>query len=224
MKKLILVVCIIHFLILGCSSKLNTENIPGKYCFNRNNSRDSIFLFKNNKYKHQYINRDGKLFFIEGEWEYDSLNSEILFKDFTFFNEEGPDELPRGNWFSKVNYVNDEIRLMYSSENNIYFSKVNSLNESNLSSIVKFSGNGNQTKELNLIGYEKVLKLSYEFYKESDELIIYDQNEKEIYKTGLRATTKPETYILKLSEITKLVFKINSNDSASKWKFSVELK
>jgi hypothetical protein len=116
---------VVLLIVLSCSSKLNKEHLPGKYCFNRNDNRDSIFIFKDNTYKHQYINRYGKLFFIEGEWEYDSLDSKILFKDFTFFNEQGADELPRGNWYSKVRLVNGEVKLMYSSEDNIYFYKNN---------------------------------------------------------------------------------------------------
>jgi hypothetical protein len=133
MKRLFVMICIIPLIVLGCSSKADKEQLIGKYCFNRNDNRDSIFIFKDNKCKHQYINSYGKVFFIEGEWEYDSLSSEILFKDFTFFNEQGADELPRGNWYSKVHLVDNEIRLMYSVEDNIYFYK-NSSKQSSLRS------------------------------------------------------------------------------------------
>lgn len=225
MKKLLLFIGIIPFIVLGCSSQPPREKLIGKYCFNRNNNRDSIFIFEDNKYKHQYINSDGKLFFTEGEWEYDSLSSEILFKDFAFLNEEGADNLPRGNWFSKVDLVDDEIRLMYSAENNIYFLKNNQLKAILITETnKKFSGSGNQNKELNLTGRENILKLSYDFYKEADELIIYDQKERELYRTGMRATTKTDTATVNLSGVTKLVFKIKGNDTTSQWKFSVEVK
>jgi len=43
-----------------------------------------------------------------------------------FFNSEGPVYGTKGgNWYSKVTLVGDEIRLIYSSENNIYYKKLN---------------------------------------------------------------------------------------------------
>lgn len=85
------------------------------------------------------------------------------------------------------------------------------------------SGVGSLTKEFLLSGYETELKLSYEFYKEADELIVYDNNGKELHRTGIRATTKNETATINLSGVTKLMFKIKSKDTTSKWRFSVEV-
>jgi hypothetical protein len=84
-----------------------------------------------------------------------------------------------------------------------------------------YTGTGSITKELKLTGKETTLKLSYEFYKEADELIVYDQNGKELDRTGMQATTKEVTETINIYDVTKLVFKIESKEANSKWKFSV---
>jgi antitoxin component YwqK of YwqJK toxin-antitoxin module len=85
----------------------------------------------------------------------------------------------------------------------------------------QYEGYGAMTKELTLSGKETSLNLSYEFYKEPDELIVYDQNGKELHRTGMRATTKEVTETINIYDVTKLVFKIESKETNSKWKFSV---
>ena len=88
----------------------------------------------------------------------------------------------------------------------------------------EYSGNGSLTKELNLTGKETFLSVKYEFYKEPDELLIYDQNRKEIFRTGMRITTKSETETIEISNVTKLIFKVKSKELKSKWNFSILLK
>ena len=88
----------------------------------------------------------------------------------------------------------------------------------------EYAGTGIKTKEVLLSGYETELKLSCEFYDEPDELIIYDHNGKELYRSGMMATIKKEVKTINLSGITKLIFKIDNKDFNSKWKFSVEIK
>ena len=88
----------------------------------------------------------------------------------------------------------------------------------------EISGVGSMSKDILLSGYETELELSFEFYKEPDELIIYDQNNKVLHRTGIRATTRVETATINLSGITKLVFKIESEEATSKWKISVDVK
>ena len=76
-----------------------------------------------NSYKHVFYASNGRVFECSGTWEYDSIQSEITFSDFTFFNHEGP-ILPAGFWISRVRVDNKGIvNLMYSSESNIYFLK-----------------------------------------------------------------------------------------------------
>ncbi len=124
MRRLLMLASLMWLTILGCSFNPNKEILIGKYCLNRSNNRDSIFIYIDNSYTHQYISNEGKLFQIKGKWEFSSLSNEILFKDFVFFNDKGVHELPPGNWFSRIRSVDDtEIRLMYSSEDDIFFYK-----------------------------------------------------------------------------------------------------
>lgn len=124
MKKLTSFLLIILF---ACSSAPSKDLLIGKYCLNRAENRDSIFINKDYTYKHKYLSHTGKKFEIKGTWEYLPNTSEILFKEFLFFNDSEIDERLKGNWFSKVliDAKTKEIRLMYSSENNIYFFKIN---------------------------------------------------------------------------------------------------
>lgn len=85
----------------------------------------------------------------------------------------------------------------------------------------QYEGNGTLTKELTLSGKETLLKLSYEFYKEPDEIIVYDQNGNELHRTGMRATTKEVAETIIIYNVTKLVFRIESKTTNSKWKFLI---
>lgn len=98
------------------------------------------------------------------------------------------------------------------------------LKDNNKNEAIRFNGSGDTTKELTLSGIEKSLTLSYEFFKEPDELIIYDQNEKEIFRTGMTVTTKAERETIKLKGVSKLIFKIRCKETNSKWRFSAETK
>jgi hypothetical protein len=84
-----------------------------------------------------------------------------------------------------------------------------------------FSGAGSITKEMTLTGKETSIKLSYDFYKEPDELIVYDQNNKELHRSGMRATAGTMTEVINIYNVTKLVFKVETKETNSKWKFSV---
>lgn len=124
MKRLLMIVSLFLLVILGCFSKPDKASLVGKYCFNRSDSRDSIFINIDSTYTHQYISSEGEVFKVTGKWEYVSIDNEILFKDFVFFTDSGASDEPPGNWFSRIRTVGDtEIRLMYSSEDNIFFYK-----------------------------------------------------------------------------------------------------
>lgn len=89
--------------------------------------------------------------------------------------------------------------------------------------IEDYSGTGNTVKELQLTGKVTSIKLSYEFYKEPDQLIIEDQNGKQLFKTEMTATNGMQSTTVPLNGVSKLVFKINSEQPNSKWRFKVEL-
>jgi len=157
----------------------------------------------------------------QGKWVYDSKEKKITLKDRIY----------------STNYTfhhNTPVLTLYVKEGTakllkLCFNQGNCIAEnyekiSDGSKVENYSGSGSTTKKLQLTGKETALKLSYEFYKEPDELIIYDQNGKELHRTSMRVTTKNETVTINLSGIIKLIFKIESKDMTSKWKFSVEVK
>ncbi len=87
-----------------------------------------------------------------------------------------------------------------------------------------YSGTGSTTKELPLTGKVTAVKLSYEFYKEPDQLIIEDQNGKQLFKTEMIATNGVQLTTVPLNGVRKLIFNVNSEQPNSKWRFKVELK
>ena len=91
----------------------------GKYSFN-DGELDSIILSKDHTYKHKHITSSGKEYENSGQWKW-NIN-EIDFKDFTFYNDEGQSG-GNGLWISRVEITNDEVRLVYSSENDRCFLK-----------------------------------------------------------------------------------------------------
>jgi len=123
MKKFLLLQLILFF-VTGCFSKPDPKLFIGKYRSNQIDYNDSIFVNENKTYKHKYTTPKGKEFELEGTWEYDSVRMKIIFRDFVFFNNEGTDGLPPGNWISKVQIAEKgEVRLIYAEENNIYYYK-----------------------------------------------------------------------------------------------------
>lgn len=214
--------------ITGCSSCPDSKMLVGSYYYSHNgfsSSKDSIFIYADGTYKYQHLASNGNVFDRHGEWKHDSVGCEILFENFLFFSDEKSFSGSQGgNWYSRVQVVDGEIRLMYSSEDNIYYAKAESLkSKTEKVKIVKdYSGTGSSTKELSLTGKETALKLSYEFYKEPDQLIVEDQNGKQLFKTEMTATNGMQTATVPLNGVSKLVFKINSEQPNSKWRFKVE--
>ena len=74
------------------------------------------------------------------------------------------------------------------------------------------------------VGYETELKLSYDFYKEPDQLVITDRNGKELFNTEMVATNGRKTAEISLRGVTKLVLKVESSKPSSKWRIKVEIK
>ncbi|MDB5136693.1 MAG: hypothetical protein JWP37_3296 [Mucilaginibacter sp.] len=94
------------------------KTLCGKYSFN-GGGLDSITIFNDHTYKHKFITVSNKQYTETGKWKW-NLN-EIDFYNFAFFNDKGPSG--RGLWMSKVAETDKEIRLIYSSENNICYFK-----------------------------------------------------------------------------------------------------
>lgn len=215
--------------VTGCSSCPVTKLLSGKYYYSHNgvpSSKDSIFIYADGTYEFRHLS-NGKILKREGEWEHDSVRCMVRFKNFLFFSDEASFQKSQGgNWLSRVRVENGEIRLMYSSEDNIYYAKTELLKpKSEKANIVKeFSGTGSKTEELPITGVATVLNLSYEFYKEADQLTITDQNGRELFSTEMTATNGRMTKEIPLRGVTKLVFKVTSSDASSKWKIKAQIK
>lgn len=115
------------FILIACRDKsleIQTEMLPGKYCFNEGTNDDSLILYKSKAYVHKYISSKMEVFESQGKWEYDSAALKMSFYDFIFYNESGPINSPGGVWHSRLHITSEgEIRLMYSRENNIFYYK-----------------------------------------------------------------------------------------------------
>lgn len=114
--------------IAGCSSCPDSDMLVGSYCYSHHgfsSSQDSIFIYADGTYTYQHLASNGHVFDRHGAWKHDSPGCEILFENFLFFSDEKSFSGSQGgNWYSRVHVVDGVILLMYSSEDNIYFSKV----------------------------------------------------------------------------------------------------
>jgi hypothetical protein len=113
--------------IISCRSnnRISKNELVGLYAFNQ--MSDSIELRSNNTYYHYYTTVDNKKYENTGFWNFNLEHNEIIFQNFSFFNESGTDGLPKGSWISRINNSNGKLKLMYSSENNIYYVKTNNI-------------------------------------------------------------------------------------------------
>lgn len=211
----------------------------GKYFVYNSNSvnTESIGLKNNLKGNDILINGAYTSMTEKGVWNYNPSTKELRLKERKILQEwtdfsEVYGKSPELNFYLKeitdsiirICYKKNEKQLCDKYEKNwsyisnkgvkIFYKEISTEN----------SGVGSMTKDFLLSGYETELELSYEFYKESDELIVYDQNKKELHRTGIRTTTRVEKATINLTGVTKLIIKIESKETTSKWRISVVVK
>jgi hypothetical protein len=87
----------------------------------------------------------------------------------------------------------------------------------------EFTGTGSQEKEILLSGYETRLKLSYELYKEADQLTIMDGEGKELFVIEMNTTNGIRSREIPLKGVTRLVLKIKSSETGSAWRVAIEI-
>lgn len=115
---------IIIFLLLltSCLNFFKEEQLIGEYYLNNGNNNDLIILNEDHTYLHRYKTNFGKQYESSGTWEYDNGYGKIVFDGFVFYDEEGSKNRPDGTWGSSVSVNrNGEIKLYYSTENEIYY-------------------------------------------------------------------------------------------------------
>jgi hypothetical protein len=88
----------------------------------------------------------------------------------------------------------------------------------------KFTGSGSMVKEYLLKGKERELNLSYEFFSDPDELIVYDQSKRVLYNSGMQSTKEAVSVNIPLAGVEKLVFRINTKSSKSQWRYEFSFK
>lgn len=114
--KLFLLSILTLILFSSCSQKVDKEQLVGKYVSNTH--PDIIELKSDFTYLHSLKGKD-TTYLDSGTWKLDESGNNIIFKNFTFF-----DDIPPGNWYSKIK-IDDGIKLMYSSEDNVFYKKTN---------------------------------------------------------------------------------------------------
>ena len=102
----------------ACDNNIKKDDLIGKYGFSEDT--DTIVVNGDGTYYHYLTTEDGQILENRGTWQYDTISEYVLFEEFSFFT----DDVPAGNWFSRVRAKDGEIDLMYAAETNIYFRKV----------------------------------------------------------------------------------------------------
>lgn len=85
--------------------------------------------------------------------------------------------------------------------------------------IPKTMGYGSTIRQFPLTGKEISIDIFYEFFTDPDELSIYDQDGKELFRSGMTNTNKAMNKTINLKNVTKVVFKVNSKVPNSRWSF-----
>ena len=116
--KLYFILSII-FLFPSCYDNIDRNRLAGQYVFS-DLAVDTLELKLNGTYLYHTIS-EGKTLENIGKWKLNLQGNEILFENFSFLT----DELPKGNWYSKVKLEGDTIHLIYASEGKKYYKKIN---------------------------------------------------------------------------------------------------
>lgn len=86
----------------------------------------------------------------------------------------------------------------------------------------KQTGYGSTQLELIIKDGIGFVEVTYEFFSEPDELVIYDQLGNVLYRSGMRTTKRPVVINISLIGCEKLVFNIHTKSSKSKWVYDLK--
>jgi hypothetical protein len=120
---------------VGCSyfgqgDKPKRKDLTGRFVYQENN-RDTIDVNSDGTYSN-YTSLNGRKLQNSGTWIYDSLGGRVVFQDFSFLTDSidigDSTFVPRGNWDTRTEIENNEIRLIYASDTyKGYFLKIDSV-------------------------------------------------------------------------------------------------
>ena len=117
----ILLNTLIFLLLTSCGDRVEKENLPGRYIFTHW-GQDTIDIKGDGTYRH-YTFFSGKQLENIGTWNLNSNGTEIQFVEFSFL----PDYMPTGNWYSRLRVDRDQVHLMYASDINAYYRKIDNV-------------------------------------------------------------------------------------------------
>jgi hypothetical protein len=117
----------------------------------------------------------------------------------------------------------DTSKISINVKNELFIEEVVKREEKVKDSVYSYKGFGTSNKEFRLSGREHKLDLVYEFFSEPDELVIYDQFNRELFNSGMKSTKQPISVSIPLRGVESLVFKINSRTSKSQWRYEFTL-
>lgn len=168
-----------------------------------------------------------------GRWTYDRAGNQLLLtdrnfiKEYSMFNDN--EYYGRGEkLILKVKHLTDEkVVLCFDGRCDTYFRNYSPRGFRDIfyrELTEEFTGIGSQTKEIQLSAYETELKLSYDFGKDADQLIIEDRSGRQLFATGMIPTNGKRTQEISLRGITKLVLKVTSSQESSEWTIKAEIK
>ena len=117
MKKTLIIISI-FVSIISCKNKINREDLYGTYVFNMWN-KDTIIIKPNNSYIYKTLKNDS-VALIKGKWLFNSKIDEITLEGLNFTTK----VKSNGYWTSKIKIINGKEILMYASDINAYFEKI----------------------------------------------------------------------------------------------------
>jgi hypothetical protein len=117
MKKAFLIIMTIG--LLSCSSKVSNEELVGKYCWSSLENGE-LEIFDDGTYRYHIKSDSSQIKENIGTWSLSSNNREIQFSEFSFIS----DGFGKGTWISRIKKRDNEVHLIYASEENIYLKKI----------------------------------------------------------------------------------------------------
>jgi hypothetical protein len=116
---------VISVLFTSCYSKFKKQELAGHYVWN-DGRPDTLELRANGSYEYSEF-KSGQRIPHSGTWKLNAMFDEVEFEleNFPFLK----NHIEGQSWFSRVRLVDQKIRLMYSTGETIYLSKVDSSEE-----------------------------------------------------------------------------------------------
>jgi len=117
MKKTLIII-LIFVSVISCKNEINKENLYGTYVFNMWN-KDTIIIKPDNIYIYKTL-KNNSVALITGKWTFNSQINQIKFEGLNFTSK----VKSNGYWVSKIRIINGKEVLMYASDINAFYEKI----------------------------------------------------------------------------------------------------